>query len=97
MGTKTFSEVFYKAACRMSRVRNQSGYCNFSCNLVAEVETGKRWDGLPRPEMSERYSQLMTESVGETIRGSKEIGWPINEFRTFMLLMASEAVKYDRS
>lgn len=87
----TLSEVLYVAACEMSEKPN--GWFVFSCNLVAEVETGKPWDGTPRPKMSRAYARLMTSNPNRVIAAANAVNWIVKDFRTFMLLMASEAVR----
>jgi hypothetical protein len=85
--TMTLSEVLYEAACRMSYRHGVRG--EFSCLVVSHIRNNP-WD-------EEAYAQLMfgnwvypTDKVDEA---AQLVGWTVKDFRTFMLLMASEAVK----
>lgn len=92
----TLSQVFYEAACRMSNNRtgmscteawragedaNYPADCYFLYQNVMANEEPSTEDDMPYLSMS------ATELAAEMI------GWPAHHFRTFMLLMASEAVK----
>jgi hypothetical protein len=82
----TMSEVFYEAACRMS----DCDCSNFSCQAVDGVVVGKHGEYCDERRV---YSALMTDNPISVEQAASEVGWSFREFRTFMLLMASEAVK----
>lgn len=82
----TLSEVFYEAACRIEET-------GWSCIAVSKID----------PDARPVYEKLMGQYtpccghkeicpalVSET---AKSLNWRSADFRTFMLLMASEAVK----
>jgi hypothetical protein len=82
----TLSEVLYEAACMMSE-----GDCSrFSCNLL-KFDFGY--------DISDEYSELMVdgknsnEFASQVDADADALEWERRDFRTFMLLMASEAVK----
>ena len=91
----TLSEVFYEAACNISdggfRIEDM-----FTCYAVSAV------GGEPA---CREYSTLMANSFENegpdhcflnavlVTEAGEDIGWSREDFRTFMLLMASEAVK----
>ena len=92
------SEVFYEAACRTSE-RSDSG--GLTCARVVQVSEGRQAEFA-----LDTYSDLMA-ATGEVCREcakkevpcseevhafAAEVGWHPKDFRTFMLLMASEAV-----
>ena len=77
----TFSEVLYEAACRMS----EKECSHLSC--IAVITTSHN------PVMGAKYGNLMTHFPSEVRNAARLVGWPVRDFRTFMLLMASEAVK----
>jgi hypothetical protein len=83
------SEVFYEAACRIC---NGESDCRVhTCCVVLEVDTG---DG-PIEEWNDLMLTGTRCSYGseEVNLAAHELDWPSRDFRTFMLLMASEAVK----
>lgn len=87
------SEVFYEAACQISRDRLN----DYSCCAVDYVVVGyfTSW----QTDISKEYARLVCPRTTGLVRiedmeeASGEINWPVRHFRTFMLLMASEAVK----
>lgn len=83
------SDVFYEAACRMSEQNVHES--SFSCHLISQVANNDRMN--LRSSESTAYSDLMTESANDVEYMAREIGWSASDFRTFMLLMASEATK----
>lgn len=81
------ADVFYEAACRMSNIRSKQG--DFSCCVVDSV--GGVWsmdeyDKIMRNRRGEFYTDLVEQAA-------KEVHWSLRDYRTFMLLMASEAVR----
>ncbi len=79
----TLSEVFYEAACRMS-----TGFPSGTSTAVFGVR-GRMGDVLA-------FLRLMEDepgSLGRKIMLATPPGWDRDHYRTFMLLMASEAVK----
>ena len=80
----TLSEVFYEAACRISHKQDY-----FSCIAIDMALNNRgRWS-----DERIEYSYLMTSDCTEVERAADALGWTRNDFRTFMLLMAAEAVK----
>lgn len=89
----TLSELFYEAACDMSDENwvDILGYTNdFSCHQIAYAETK---GSCCTTEASALYAKLMTYLPSEVESAANKVRWPWRDFRTFMLLMASEAVK----
>lgn len=89
----TLSEIYYEAACLIS-----DGDENYSCIAVDRAVSPDAAYSSERQE----YSSLLASWVrrygsslwkGDVERAAKEAGWSRRDFRTFMLLMASEAVK----
>ena len=88
----TLSEVLYEAACRCCRARH-SKY-TYSCNAIGYVVAHDSVY-IDCPEV-DAYNAMMSNDCGHLrpsmpIAAAAEVGWPVQEFRTFMLLMAAEA------
>lgn len=98
---QTDSEILYEAACRTSDVRRDNYYdmmnpYTYSCHAVAKVES----DSLSGEGKTLRaYQVLMTPGdakyllVGHVEDAAASVEWRPQDYRTFMLLMASEACK----
>lgn len=80
----TLSEVFYEAACKIS-------HGEWVGTGPAVLSTGgfdahAEYCALMRPDTLNTFAD-------EVDKAASEIDWTSHDFRTFMLLMASEAVK----
>lgn len=87
----TLSNVFYKAACRFSdRVGESVCYGPFTCFIVDSIGGHKAHD---------TWGDLMSDGecgvnfMNDVDEAAAEVEWGECEYRAFMLLMASEAVK----
>ncbi len=89
MAKMTLSEVFYEAACRISDMPGDFG--DYSCHVVNVVEMGRLTSEKRSAE--QEYAEMMTKYSWEVGQAADEVGWNRKDYRTFMLLMASEAVK----
>ena len=96
----TLSEIFYEAACRTSDTpRGLYGFggdpYEFSCQAISNV-AGYGCDNVICPS-SCKYDELMDSGNGlepsDVEDAAKAVGWHVQDYRTFMLLMAAEAVK----
>lgn len=87
------SEVFYEAACLISEdVQNEN------CSCFAIEDALERSDLRGWSSEALLYQQMMANDEGdlwiyEVEDTASAIGWPPQDFRAFMLLMAAEAVK----
>lgn len=83
----TLSDVFYEAACLESELDDEG---EPSCYVVQGVhkEAMKDYSELAAyPRCSEYACGACFEDAASSLK------WKLRDFRTFMLLMASEAVK----
>ena len=88
----TLSEVFYEAACWMSDHDS-----NFYGSCFA-IEAASRFSGADWSPQVMKYQNLMGDETGflsgpDIEMAAYDVHWEPRYFRTFMLLMASEAVK----
>lgn len=91
------SDAFYEAACR------QSGMWGYSCHMVAQASAGYIYrGGLFSPTdfpAVVKYSELMRPDrktfldFHDVEAAASSVNWRLSEFRTFMLLMASECMR----
>ena len=89
------SKVLYDAACQMSHYADDWG--NFSCDQVLTAARNNL-----RPVDS--YSRLMASDVAidgwlhgiDVSIAAHAVKWSMKDYRTFMLLMASEALNVDK-
>lgn len=84
----TLSEVLYEAACDMSLWHDPDFP---SCWLIEELTgttKGKRpaYEAIMSPLPGHPWDHLVHHATAE-------LGWSVRDFRTFMLLMAAEAVR----
>lgn len=90
----TLSEVFYEAACLTSEALDIRDAAHFSCNAVDVAAVGHRERYTKERRI---YSEIMSEEGdlyhGHVREAAEEVNWGTQHYRTFMLLMASEAVK----
>ena len=85
------SDVLYEAACRVSIGNDERYSYEYSCPtvwLIGGIIARKKYAWMMG--LSHVFSFLYVENAAE------EVGWTTKDFRTFMLLMASEAANVDK-
>lgn len=90
----TLSEVFYEAACQISEEYPDE---DRSCLMVSHV--ARRHGEAFRRHTYETYAHMMggdccQDACSIAVENAADsVAWAHKDFRTFMLLMASEAVR----